>query len=210
MIFRSLNANDLNKLAKLFRTHLFHLEQDKSVDRSSPERIVKRLYFNYILSIPLNFIGLNIFISFVAQRNDGEIIGSITARRYPLARSWIVGPIVCHKKYRNQGIATNLMNLTLEYLKGKKAANVLVSTEKENEKGLRFFQRLGFKYINQVFLNHQEARNYVRQFSITHGYLLKYSGKIQLIHSMRTKHALRPTKETKMWYILLKTIDDSP
>lgn len=206
MIFRNLNANDLNKLAKLFRTHLFHLEQDKSVDRSSPERIVKRLYFHYILSIPLNFIGLNMFVSFVAQTNDGEIIGSITARRYPLARSWIVGPIVCRKESRNQGIATNLMHLTLEYLKGKKAVNVLVSTEKDNEKGLRFFQRLGFKYINQVFLNHQEARNYVRQFSITHGYLLKYSRKIQLIHSMRNRKGVQLDKETKMWYILLRKI----
>ncbi|MBN1618450.1 GNAT family N-acetyltransferase [Candidatus Dojkabacteria bacterium] len=142
----------------------------------------------------------------MAQRNDGEIIGSITARRYPLARSWIIGPIVCSKESRNQGIATNLMHLTFEYLKGKKAANVLVSTEKNNEKGLRFFQRLGFKYINQVFLNHQEARNYVRRFSITHGYLLKYSRKIQLIHSMRNKKGVQMNKETKMWYILLRRI----
>jgi predicted N-acetyltransferase YhbS len=150
------------------------------------------------------------FISFVAQTNDGKIIGTITARRYPLARSWVIGPIVCHKDFRNRGIATNLMNLILDYLKTKKATSALVSTEKNNKKGLTFFEKFGFEYINHVSLDHGGARNYVRKSAITYGYLLKPPKKIQLIHSMRNKHALRPTKETKMWYILLKTIDDSP
>jgi len=208
MIFRNLNANDLNKLAKLFRNHLFYLEQDRSVDRSSPEKIVKRLYFHYVLSIPLNFIGLNMFVSFIAQTDKGEIVGSITARRYPLARSWIIGPVVCHTDFRKKGITTKLMYLTFEHLKMKKAANVIVSTEKANKKGLKFFQRFGFNYVNNIFLNHEEARNYVRQISIAHGYLLKYSRTIPRIPSMRNKHEMQLNKETKMWYILIKKFND--
>ena len=102
------------------------------------------------------------------------------------------------------------MNLILDYLKTKKATSALVSTEKNNKKGLGFFEKFGFEYVNYVSLDHERARNYVRKIAITYGYLLKLPKKIQLIHSMRTKHALQPTKETKMWYVLLKIIDDSP
>lgn len=208
MKFRNLRLNDLNKLAKLFKNHLFYLEQDKLVDRSSPEKVVKQLFFHYILSTPLNFFGLNIFVSFVAQTNDGKIIGTITARRYPLAKSWIIGPIVCHKDFRNRGIATNLMNLTLKHLKTKKATSALVSTEKNNKKGLMFFEKFGFEYINHVSLDHEGARNYVRKIAITYGYLPKLPRKNQLTHSMITKSEQQTTKETKMWYILVKTIED--
>jgi ribosomal protein S18 acetylase RimI-like enzyme len=209
MKFYNLRLNDLNKLAELFKNHLFYLQQDKSVDQSSPKKVARQLFFHYILSKPLNFFGLDLFVSFVAQTNDGNIVGSITARRYPLARSWVIGPVVCHKDFRNRGIATNLMNLLLKYLKTRKATSVLVSTEKNNKKGLMFFEKFGFEYINHVSLNHEGVRNYVRKIAITYGYLLK-PRKIQLIHSMRTKHVFRPIKETKMWYILLKTIDDPP
>lgn len=184
------------------------MQQDKSVDQSSPEKITKQIFFHYILSTPLSFLGLDTLVGFVAQTNEGKIIGAITARRYPLARSWIIGPIVCHKDFRNRGMGTNLMNLILEYLKTKKATSAIVSTEKNNKKGLIFFEKFGFKYINYVSLEHEEARKYVRKIAISYGYLPKLPRKIQLTHPMRPKHEPRSTEETKMWYILLKTIDN--
>jgi predicted N-acetyltransferase YhbS len=206
MKFRNLHLNDLNVIARLFKNNLFYLQQDKSIDQSSPETVVKQLFFHCIISTPLNLFGLDTFVSYVAQTNDGEIVGTITARRYPLAKSWIIGPLVCHKDFRNQGIGTKLMNLILEHLKTKKATCVIVSTGRNNKKGLMFFERFGFEYLNHVSLDHKGARNYVRKIAITYGYLPKLSRKIQLTHSLRSRHKLRPTKETKMWYILLKTI----
>lgn len=206
MMFRKLHLNDLNKLAGLFENHLFYLPQDKSADRSSPKKVVRQLFFHYIFSVPLSFFRLNLFVSFVAQTNDGNIIGSITARRYPFAKSWVIGPVVCHKDFRNRGITTHLMNLILTHLKTRKAASVLVSTEKDNEKGLMFFEKFGFEYLNYASPNHEGARDYVRKIAITYGYLLK-PRKIQRIQSLRTEHMIGSTKRRKMWYILLKLID---
>ncbi|MGD9130319.1 MAG: GNAT family N-acetyltransferase [Candidatus Bathyarchaeota archaeon] len=204
-----MHLNDLNQLTKLFKDHLFYLEQDKSVDRSSPKKVVKQLYFHYVLSTPLEFFGLNMLVSFVAQTDDGQIVGIITARRYPLAKSWIIGPVVCHKDFRNRGIATKLMNSILEHLRTKKATFALVSTEKSNKLGLLFFEKFGFKYLNVNSSDHKGARLYMRKLAMKYGYLLKLPRKVQPLHSVSSEHELQPTKEIKIWRILLKTIDNT-
>lgn len=200
-------------LPTLFKKHLFYLKQDRSVDRSSPQRVTKQLYFNYILNGALSFLGLDTFISYVALTDDNEnIIGSITARRFPLGRSWIVGPVVCHQDFRNLGIATYLMNLVMEYLRAKKATSVLLSTGRNNIPGLRFFRKFGFKYLEPVFMDHKGARNYVRKIALIHGYLGNPPKRIKPYARIKRNSDLARARkrETKMWYVLIKVFDQMP
>ena len=210
MKFRNLHSNDLDMLSTLFKKHLFYMKQDKSVDRSSPQRVTKQLYFHYILNVALRFLGLDTFVSFVALTDDEDIIGTITARRFPLAKSWIVGPVVCHRDFRHLGVATNLMNLVMDHLRAKKATSALLSTERNNIVGLRFFRKFGFKYLEPVFMDHKEARNYVRRISLIHGYLRKPPNRIKKYPPIERNSNLAEKRETKMWYILIKVFDQMP
>lgn len=197
-------------LSTLFKKHLFYMKQDKSVDRSSPQRVAKQLYFHYILNVALSFLGLDTFVSFVALTDDEKIIGTITARRFPLGKSWVVGPVVCHQDFRHLGIATNLMNLVMEYLRAKKATSALLSTERNNIPGLRFFKKFGFKYLELVFMDHKGARNYVRKIALIHGYLRKPPNRIKQYPPIKRNSDLAGKRETKMWYILIKVFDQMP
>ena len=205
--FRSLQLHDLDKLPTLFKKHLFYMKQDKSVDRSSPERVTKQLYFNYVLNVALGFLGLDTFVSFVALTDDENIIGTITARRFPLGKSWIVGPVVCHRDFRHLGVATNLMNLVMKDLRAKKATSALLSTERNNISGLKFFEKFGFKYLEPVFMDHKGARNYVRRIVLIHGYLRKPPNRIKQYPPMKRNSESAERRAPKIWYVLIKVFD---
>ena len=212
MKIRNLHLNDLDKIPALFKKHLFYMKQDRSVDRSSPQKIAKRLYFSYILNVPLSFLGLDTFVGLVAETDDGNIIGTIVARRFPSGKSWVIGPVVCHADFRHLGIATHMMNLVMKYLREKKAKSVIVSVERNNILGIRFFKKFGFKYLEPVFSNHNRARNYARTIALIHGYLRNLSYKIKQYPPSRERASfdLPGIRKTKMWCIMLKEFDQIP
>lgn len=201
---RSLHTDDLDMLPALFKKHLFYKKQDRSVDRSSPQRLTKQLYFHYILNVPLSLLGLDTFVGLVAQTNDGNIVGAIIARRFPLGKSWIIGPVVCHANFRHLGIATHMMNLIMKRLRKKKAKSAILSVERNNILGRRFFKKFGFKYLEPIFNDHDRARNYARTIALIQGYLQNPSYKIEQCPSRRKNVKLPGIK--KMWYIMLKEL----
>ena len=201
---RNLHANDLDMLLALFTKHLFYMKQDRSVDKSSPQKITKRLYFDCTLNVPLSFLGLDTFVGLVAQTDDGKIIGTITARRFPLGRSWVIGPVVCHEDFRHLGIATHMMDLVMKYLREKKAKSAILSVERDNILGTRFFKKFGFKYLEPVFSDHNGARNYVRAIALIHGYLRNPPYKIEQYPPPKRNVDSSGMRKTRMWYIMLK------
>jgi len=212
MKIRNLHLNDLDMLQALFKKHLFYMKQDRSVDRSSSPKIAKRLYFSYILNVPLSFLGLDTFVGLVAQTDDGDIMGTIAARRFPLGKSWVIGPVVCHADFRNLGITTHMMNLVIKHLREKKAKSVIVSVERNNILATRFFKKFGFRYLKPIFRNHGRARNYVRAIVLIHGYLRSPSYKIEQYPPPRARENfnLPGIRKTKMWCIMLKEFDRIP
>ena len=84
IVVRKLRIDDLGKLLDLFSEHMFHIKPDRSI----PQRLTKRLHFHYILNVPLSLFGLDTFIGSVAQAGEGNIVGAIIARRFPLGKSW--------------------------------------------------------------------------------------------------------------------------
>lgn len=102
IVVRKLNTEDLGKILDLFREYVFHIKPDRSIDRSTPQRLTKQLYFHYILNVPLSLFDSDTIIGLVAQA-DGNIVGAIIARRFPLGKSWVIGPVVVHTNFRRLG-----------------------------------------------------------------------------------------------------------
>lgn len=207
---RNLHLNDLDMLPALFKKHLFYMKQDRSVDRSSPQRIAKQLYFHYIINGPLSFLGLDTFVGFVAQTDDGNVVGTVIARRFPLGKSWVIGPVVCHVDFRHLGIATHMMDLVMKCLREKKAKSAILSVERNNIMGTRFFEKFGFKRVEPVFSNHDRARSHVRTIALINGYFRNTSYKIEQDPPPRRNADLPGIKKTRMWYIMLKEFDRIP
>lgn len=199
---RNLRTDDLGMLSALFKEHLFYMEQDRSVDRSSPQKLTRQLYFNYVLNVPLSLLGLDTFVGLVAQTDDGNVVGAIIARRFPLGKSWVIGPVVLHANFRHLGIAPCMMNLVMKYLREKKAKSAVLSVERSNIVGRKFFKKFGFEYLEPIFDDHDGARNYARTIALIHGYLHLPSYKIEQCPSRRRNVKLPGMK--KMWYIMLK------
>jgi len=139
-------------------------------------------------------------VGLVAQTDDGKIIGTIVARRFPLGKNWIIGPVVCHADFRDLGITTHMMNLVIKHLREKKAKSVIVSVERNNILVIRFFKKFGFKYLEPVFTNHNRARNYARTIALIYGYLRNPSYKIEQYPLLRARENfnLPGIRKTKM------------
>ena len=191
---------------------MFHIKPDRLIDRSTPQRLTKHLHFHYILNVPLSLFGLDTFIGSVAQAGEENIVGAIIARRFPLGKSWVIGPVVVHPKFRGSGIATRMMNFTVEHLRRKKAKWTVLSVETSNIQARRFFEKSDFEYLEPVFMNHDQARKYVQMFTLISGYLQNTTCKIEQ-YPPQTKIAFQGdsdqklrTNGTRTWRIMLREL----
>ena len=200
IVVRELHIDDLGKLLDLFSEHMVHIKPDRSI----PQRLAKHLHFHYILNVPLSLFGLDTFIGSVAQAGEGNIVGAIIARRFPLGKSWVIGPVVVHKNFRRLDVATHMMNFVMKCLREKKAKSVILSVEKDNVPGRSFFEKFGFKYLEPIFSDHDRARNYARIIALIHGYLRNPSYKIEQHPSRRRNADVPGTEYIRLWYIMLK------
>ena len=93
------------------------------------------------------FIRRNPTTSMVAEM-DGRIVGAILCghdgRRAGLYHVWV------REAYRKHGIGQKLVERCLEALKKEKISKVNLIAFKKNEVGNRFWQKLGWKYCDNV------------------------------------------------------------
>lgn len=202
---RKVNANDLKAVLNLFARHM-------NIERERISAFRKRSLLSYILSVPFGLLGEDTFIGSIAETDDGHIVSAVFARRFPFGKSWIIGPVVCHVDFRHLGITTHMMNWVMKYLREKKTKSVIVSVERSNIGGIRFFKKFGFKYLEPVFDNHERARNYVRTIALIHGYLRNPSYKIERCPPPRARanFDLPRIRKTRMWCVMLKEFKQIP
>ena len=203
IVVRKLHMDDLSDVLGLLSEHMFHI---KPIDRSAPQRLTKRLHFHYILSVPFSLFGSDTFIGSVAQAGEGNIVGAIIARRFPLGKSWVIGPVVVHKNFRRLDVATHMMNFVMKCLREKKAKSAMLSVERDNVPGRSFFEKFGFKYLEPIFSDHDRARNYARMTTLIHGYLRNPSYKTAQ-YPLRRGNNMPQTKKTRMWHIMIKELE---
>jgi len=207
IVVRKFHIDDLDQLLDLLSEHMFHIKPDRSIDRSTPQRHTKNLHLHYILNVPLGYLGLDTFIGSVAQAGEENIVGAIIARRFPLGKIWVIGPVVVHTNFRRLDTATHMMNFLMKCLREKKAKSAMLSVERDNVTGRSFFEKFGFKYLEPNFSDHDKARNYTRTTALVHGYLRNPSYKAGQYPSRRRNVDLPEIDKTRMWYIMLKKID---
>ena len=194
---RKFYANDLNNVLNLFIENL-------GLSYDTTQKFKKRFLFSYILSLVFSLLGLDTFIGSVAQADDGNIVGAIITRRFPLGKNWVLGPVAVHTNFRNLGIATRMMDLIMRLLREKKAKVAIVSVKRDNIQGRIFFEKFDFKYLEPIFSSREKAHNYARIIALIHGYLRNPSYKIEQYPSRRRNASLPRIKKIRMWYIMLK------
>lgn len=78
---------------------------------------------------------------FAAIRNE-ELIGTVTTTRYGTELAWI-GMMLVHPEYRRQGVATALMQRSIDYLRGHGVRCIKLDATADGEK---VYRRMGFDF----------------------------------------------------------------
>lgn len=97
--------------------------------------------------------------AFVAEA-EGNIVGSVGGQRFAGLYPWIVSPehrqygyiwgVYVEPAYRNQGVATRLTQLMVDYLQGMGCTKVVLNAA---PKARSLYQKLGFSESNLMELN---------------------------------------------------------
>ena len=159
IVIRRLQGKDIEKLQTLYSNHLYHrgayqVRLSITKPRIWAKTVSKRLYIQYVFDIPLRLLGLETLVCATAEANNEEIIGTAVARRqHPFSKSWQLGPVVVHSKYRGLGIATSMINLIFEQLKAKKTKELTLIVNSYSI-AKRLYKKLGFKSVGQFYITY--------------------------------------------------------
>lgn len=79
---------------------------------------------------------------------NGQLVGnvSIYPANYPasLGGAWIIANVAVHPDYRGRGIATQLMNASLDMIRRRGGRLAVLQVDYDNEPAHRLYERLGF------------------------------------------------------------------
>lgn len=189
MITRELQIRDLDKIWRLIIENL-------GIERHT---VLVRL-IHFVFDIPLKSLGLDTILGSITQTHDGKIVGIIVARRFPLAKKWVIGPVVVDRRYRSFGIGTGIMELTLRLLKHKKAEGALISVDnsERHSAARRLFHKSGFRVLKHTFTSSNQAYAYARVMSLTKSLYWRAQESLSKEIELKTSQ--------KIWYIFLREL----
>lgn len=146
IIIRRAGVNDLGDILRL-NLDLFkkeYKEYDKKLNLKWTFGKVGRNYFKKRISGKDGF-------AFVAE-NEGKIIGYLCGSVGKCPYDYRLIPkyaelenMIVDKKFRGQGIGEKLVKEFLKWCKEKKADVISVNASAQNEKGIEFYRKMGFK-----------------------------------------------------------------
>lgn len=97
----------------------------------------------------MNDLAMGISLGFVYIM-DGRLVGnvSIYPASYPkdLGETWILANVGVHPDYQRRGIASRLMDASLEMISRRGGARVILQVNYNNDSALRLYERHGFSY----------------------------------------------------------------
>ncbi|MCS5420648.1 MULTISPECIES: GNAT family N-acetyltransferase [Psychrilyobacter] len=80
-----------------------------------------------------------------------ELIGVIDLiKDYPVIDQWIIGLFLLKKKDRNKGIGKQVHSALIEMVLKDSGKSLIVGVVKENIKGFKFWENLGYKTIKET------------------------------------------------------------
>ena len=167
MYIRNFETDDLKRFLDLFSLHMV----DSSEKCAHPTGFNDLFTASFVIGKLLRFIRQDIFFGLISSTSNKDVVGAVFARRFPLCKTWIVGPVIVDPKFRHLGIGVGMMRFMLERLERKKAKYLVLSVETDNIQGRKFFEKFNFRYLGPVFKNHDRARKYVQRLALISGYL---------------------------------------
>lgn len=140
---------DLRPLADLIEL-VFADSMDSSGRSAIREmRYLSSLGYGLKLIARLNELALGISLGFVYVL-DGKLVGNVSVypASYPagFGETWILANVGVHPDYQRRGIARELMRASLEMIRRRGAARVILQVNYRNEAALRLYERQGFIY----------------------------------------------------------------
>ena len=140
---------DLRPLADLIEL-VFADSMDSSGRSAIREmRYLSSLGYGLKLIARLNELALGISLGFVYVL-DGKLVGNVSVypANYPagFGETWILANVGVHPDYQRRGIARELMRASLEMIRWRGAARVILQVNYQNEAALRLYERQGFIY----------------------------------------------------------------
>lgn len=140
---------DLRPLADLIEL-VFSDAMDSSGRSAIREmRFLSQMGFGLKLVARVNELALGISLGFVYIRS-GELVGNVSV--YPanfptdLGETWILANVGVHPEHQRSGIAHELMLASLDMVRERGAARIILQVNCDNTPALRLYERHGFIY----------------------------------------------------------------
>ena len=140
---------DLRELADLIE--LVFADSMDSAGRSAIRemRYLSHLGYGLNLLARLNDLALGISLGFVYVL-DGKLVGNVSLypAQYPkeMGESWILANVAVHPDYRRRGIAGSLVEASLDMIRRRAGARVILQVNYNNVAAQRLYERHGFIY----------------------------------------------------------------
>ncbi len=110
-------------------------------------RYMSRLGFGLKLLPHLNDLVMGISQGYVAIV-DGKLVGNVSlypaSWRKEIGTAWMFANVSTHPDYRKQGIARDLMDRSMEFIRGKGATDAILQVDYDNKHAIHLYETLGF------------------------------------------------------------------
>lgn len=140
---------DLRPLADLIEL-VFADSMDSSGRSAIREmRLLSNMGYGLKLIARMNDLALGISLGFVYIK-DGKLVGNVSVypAGYPksMGATWILANVAVHPDYQRLGIAHSLVDATLDMIRRRGGARVILQVNYDNLAAQRLYQRHGFIY----------------------------------------------------------------
>jgi GNAT superfamily N-acetyltransferase len=99
------------------------------------------------LVIPLG-LGREIWTQGVVWVERGRVVGSInTQPAGPRSATWLIANVAVHPDQRRRGIALQMMRATLDQIRQRGGADVILQVDDDNAAAIELYRRLGFQTV---------------------------------------------------------------
>jgi len=116
----------------------------------------------------------NDFLSGFVWEEDGQIVGNVTINPMEFgSRRWVISNLAVSQAYRKRGIATSLINASMEMVKQYNGSAILLQVRADNDSAKRLYHALEFKDISGVTNLKSKQVPKMETFSLPSGLALR-------------------------------------